>query len=302
MKRRFDQKFGKAFFDQIPAVPGVYRFLDAEGRVLYVGKAKNLRRRLGQYRNAKRLRRHKKMRTVVDAAQTLNWDCLATETEALLQETRLIQELRPRWNVAGAFSFLYPYLGICQNGAVTQIYLSHRPAEHLSQELFGCYRSRHFTLEAFEALNELLAFLAPRLPRKEKLAHAVQGPEGWIRPEKLGAFRGIHPDWRGHLERFFKTGDTTALEELVLELAGLPAARRASKRIQRHLNALKYFRKWEILPLAKAIQTLEHAEYPVAQTKRDPLFIRHRDHKLNKFTSKTQKIGSQADPRFLQTY
>lgn len=303
MKKRFDRKFGKAFFDQIPVEPGVYRFLDAAGRVLYVGKAKNLRRRLCQYRNARRLKAHRKMRTLVEQAETLTWQCVADETQALLEEARLIQELRPQWNVAGAFSFLYPYLGVNQVGAVTQIYLSHRPGEHLTTELFGCFRSRKFTELAFESLNELLAFLAPRVPRKEKLAHAVQGPAGWVRPEKMGSFRGIHPDWLGRLRAYLQFGDLTALEELVLELADNPGARRKARRIQECLDALKYFRKWEVLPLHRALNGEPAASYPITQTDRDPIFIRHRHgqpkNKANQFTAKTQKIGSQADSRFL---
>jgi excinuclease ABC subunit C len=48
--RLFDRKFGAGFLDEVPAAPGVYRFHDADGALFYVGKAANLRRRLGQYR------------------------------------------------------------------------------------------------------------------------------------------------------------------------------------------------------------------------------------------------------------
>ncbi len=273
MKIRFDQKFGSQFFDQIPSQPGVYRFLDSTGRAIYVGKAKNLRRRLGQYRRARRLKAHRKMRTLVEKADKIIWQCLATETDALLEEARLIRELRPCWNVAGAFSFLYPYLGISQTGQITQIYLTHRPTEHDSAELFGCYRSRKFTELAFDSLNELLGFVAPRVPRREKLAHGAAGPGGWVRPEKIAAFRGLHPEWMERLRLFLREGSTQALEELVLELSDYPAARRSGRQVQLHLNALKYFKKWEVLPLKRARSVQPEAAYPVAQKDRDPMFI-----------------------------
>jgi hypothetical protein len=279
MKKRFDQKFGKAFFESIPAQPGVYRFLDAQGTVLYVGKAKNLRRRLSQYRNARRRKAHRKMRTLVEVAEGITWEILQDETSALLEETRLIQELRPKWNVAGAFSFLYPYLGIVHAGHVTQIYLTHRPAEHLPGQLFGCYRSLRFTQESFDALDDLLSFLAPRLPRREKQAHAVWGVEGWVRPNRITAFKGLNPQWLERLRQFLREGYMEALQELLLELSDVPAARRASKRVQECLNTLKYFRKWEVMPLQKVLRTHPDCGYPMGQKDRDVYFILHRSKK-----------------------
>ena len=63
--RRFDRKFGKDFLGNLPAAPGVYLFRDEREEVLYVGKAKDIRRRLSAYRNATRRKPHRKMRTLV---------------------------------------------------------------------------------------------------------------------------------------------------------------------------------------------------------------------------------------------
>ena len=64
----FDGKFGSDRLRELPREPGVYLFLDAEGRVLYVGKARDLRRRLVGYRNASRRKAHRKMRRLVRLA------------------------------------------------------------------------------------------------------------------------------------------------------------------------------------------------------------------------------------------
>src|SRR5690606_29572813 len=82
------------------------------GEVLYVGKAKNLRRRLNTYRLASPKKRHRKMRTLVRLASRLEIEPLATEEEALLREGELIRSLRPPHNVEGAYEFLYPSLGV----------------------------------------------------------------------------------------------------------------------------------------------------------------------------------------------
>ena len=83
-KRAFDRKFGEERIAQLPMSPGVYLFKDAEEKVVYVGKAKNLRRRLSQYRNAGRRKVHRKMRLIVREAMSLHVETLADEQAALL--------------------------------------------------------------------------------------------------------------------------------------------------------------------------------------------------------------------------
>src|SRR5690606_25512822 len=111
MKRTFDRKFGPQSLLQIPNSAGVYRFYDDSNSVIYVGKAKNLRRRLSQYRNARRLKAHRRMNQIVREASRVEFEVCQNEKEALLLENRLIQELKPKWNISGAYSFLYPFIG-----------------------------------------------------------------------------------------------------------------------------------------------------------------------------------------------
>ena len=117
--RLFDAKFGRNFLAAVPTAPGVYRFYDGPGALLYVGKAANLRRRLAQYRTAGRKRKERKRRALVTAAARIAWDVCESPLAAALTEIRLIQTLRPRRNVASAFPFLYPYVGIRAEGRET---------------------------------------------------------------------------------------------------------------------------------------------------------------------------------------
>ena len=110
--RLFDEKFGAAFLAAVPSGPGVYRFYDAAGALLYVGKATNLRRRLAQYRTAGRKKKERKRRALVKAAARIAWEVCGSPLAAELTEIRLIQTLNPRRNVASAFPFLYPFVGI----------------------------------------------------------------------------------------------------------------------------------------------------------------------------------------------
>jgi GIY-YIG catalytic domain-containing protein len=123
--RLFDRKFGADFLAGVPREPGIYRMYDAAGGLLYVGKARNLRQRLAQYRTARRTKKDRKRRVLVRSADRIEWQACASELEASLTEIGLIQALRPRRNVAGAFPFLYPFIGIQVAGSRHPLLLDH---------------------------------------------------------------------------------------------------------------------------------------------------------------------------------
>src|SRR5437870_13711543 len=66
--RNFDRKFGAEFLESLPGSPGVYLIYDQQDELIYVGKAKNLKRRLSQYRNTLRRETHRRMRGIVKDA------------------------------------------------------------------------------------------------------------------------------------------------------------------------------------------------------------------------------------------
>ncbi len=96
---------------QIPTEPGVYRFRDAHGRVIYVGKAKNLRARLTSYfQDPAGL--HARTQTMVSTARSVDWVVVATEVEALTLEYAWIKEFDPRFNVRYRDDKSYPFLAV----------------------------------------------------------------------------------------------------------------------------------------------------------------------------------------------
>jgi excinuclease ABC subunit C len=100
----------------IPDTPGSYQFKDADGRVIYVGKAKSLRSRLNNYFADPRTM-HQRTRQMVETAATVEWIQVANEVEALLLEYSLIQRFRPRFNVRYTDDKSYPFLCITLNDA-----------------------------------------------------------------------------------------------------------------------------------------------------------------------------------------
>ncbi len=96
---------------EIPTSPGVYRFRDASGRVLYVGKAKNLRARLSNY-FAPLSSLHERTRRMVTTATGVEWTVVGTEVEALQLEWTWINEFDPPFNVQFKDDKSYPYLAV----------------------------------------------------------------------------------------------------------------------------------------------------------------------------------------------
>ena len=96
---------------EIPTEPGVYRFRDRDGRVIYVGKAKNLRQRLSSYfQDVAAL--HHRTATMVRTGASVEWTVVTTEVEALQLEYSWIKEFDPRFNVRYRDDKSYPYLAV----------------------------------------------------------------------------------------------------------------------------------------------------------------------------------------------
>ena len=96
---------------EIPVDPGVYRFRDRDGRVIYVGKAKSLRPRLSSYfQDISAL--HPRTATMVTTAASVEWTVVSTEVEALQLEYSWIKEFDPRFNVKYRDDKSYPYLAV----------------------------------------------------------------------------------------------------------------------------------------------------------------------------------------------
>ena len=121
----------------IPKEPGVYRFLDAQGRVLYVGKAKNLRSRLSSYfASAQTL--PEKTRRMVQSAVDVNWTIVKSEFEALQLEFTWIKEFDPPFNVRFKDDKSYPYLAITLSEEVPRVLIT-RNRDRKGTIYFGPY-------------------------------------------------------------------------------------------------------------------------------------------------------------------
>lgn len=108
---------------EIPANPGVYRFRDAKQRILYVGKAKNLRNRLANY-FAPLSTLHDRTRHMVLAARSVEWTVVNSDFEALQLEWTWIKEFDPPFNVQYKDDKSYPYLAITLGEEVPRVFVT----------------------------------------------------------------------------------------------------------------------------------------------------------------------------------
>jgi excinuclease ABC subunit C len=121
-----------------PSRPGVYRMIDARGDVLYVGKAKNVKKRLQAYARPTGL--DTRIERMIAATRTLEFVVTRTETEALLLEANLIKRLRPRFNVVLRDDKSFPYILITSDHWAPQI-LKHRGARARPGRYYGPFAS-----------------------------------------------------------------------------------------------------------------------------------------------------------------
>ncbi|MDE2376236.1 excinuclease ABC subunit UvrC [Bradyrhizobium sp.] len=138
-----------------PTSPGVYRMLNANGDVLYVGKAKNVRKRLSNYARAGAPQPARILRMIA-ATVTVEIVSTTTETEALLLEANLIKQLRPRFNVQLRDDKSFPYILITGDHWAPQI-LKHRGAQTRPGRYFGPFASAGAVNRTITALQR--AFL-----------------------------------------------------------------------------------------------------------------------------------------------
>src|SRR5262244_2646863 len=121
-----------------PTGPGVYRMIDANGDVLYVGKAKSIRKRILSY--ARPTGYDPRIERMIAATASLEFVSTATETEALLLEANLIKRLRPRFNVLLRDDKSFPYILITADHWAPQI-LKHRGARTRDGNYYGPFAS-----------------------------------------------------------------------------------------------------------------------------------------------------------------
>jgi excinuclease ABC subunit C len=143
------------FWQTAPNGPGVYRMIDANGDVLYVGKARSIKKRIAAYVRGVGHGGNRTARMIAETA-AMEFVTTATETEALLLEANLIKQLRPRYNVLLRDDKSFPYILLTGDHAAPQL-VKHRGARNRKGDYYGPFASAGAVTRTVNALQR--AFL-----------------------------------------------------------------------------------------------------------------------------------------------
>jgi excinuclease ABC subunit C len=142
----------KGFIKNLTTRPGVYRMLDSQGEIIYIGKAKNLKNRVSTYFNSKTA--SIKQHTMVSKVAAIEVTVTHTEGEALLLESQLIKRYKPRYNICLRDDKSYPYIYLSSEHAFPQITF-HRGAKKRPGRYFGPYPSVGAVRESLKLLQKI---------------------------------------------------------------------------------------------------------------------------------------------------
>jgi excinuclease ABC subunit C len=142
----------ETMLETMPANPGVYRMLDAKGEALYVGKARNLKKRVTSYTQLSRL--PERLRRMVSDTASMEIVTTHTEAEALLLEANLIKRLKPRFNIILRDDKSYPWLMITEDHPYPQI-AKHRGAQIRKGSYWGPFASAWSVSETVKAIQRV---------------------------------------------------------------------------------------------------------------------------------------------------
>ena len=150
---------------QIPHEPGVYRFLDEDDHILYVGKAKNLKKRLSSYFGVKKHQQYK-TKTLVKNAFRFEYTVVETEHDALLLENTLIKKWQPRYNVMLKDGKSYAYI-VVKKERFPRVFFTRKVFKDGSQ-YFGPYTSKYRANILLDIIKKLFKLRTCKLHLSEK--------------------------------------------------------------------------------------------------------------------------------------
>ena len=228
---------------EIPEEPGVYRFFNSDDKVIYVGKAKNLKNRLTTYFGSNLAQKTYRM---VHEAVRVDWTIVATELEALALEFSWIKQFQPAYNVQFKDDKSYPYLAISLNDEYPRIFIT-RKDKRPGLKYFGPYTNAWALRNTYEVLLKVYPvrscsagnFQRAQRTKRQCLLGDIgkcSAPcVGWVTPEE-------HRDIAHKLDAFMEKGMENLLPTLRSEME-LASSREEFERAARLRDQIESFEK-----------------------------------------------------------
>lgn len=152
-----EKRVGKPFFEELPTKPGIYKMYGRSGGLLYVGKAKNLRKRLFTYRRAKMGKTSRKKIRLIRMTHKINVKLCDSEKEALLLENKLIRKHQPEFNHAKKKPETYYFIGLNREEKSLGFSLQmHQPE---TDYVFGAFKGHRLIRKSMGGIIRMLYIL-----------------------------------------------------------------------------------------------------------------------------------------------
>ncbi len=228
---------------EIPELPGVYRFYNGKDKVIYVGKAKNLKNRLTTYFGSNLARKTHRM---VNEAVRVDWTIVATELEALALEFSWIKQYQPTYNVQFKDDKSYPYLAISMKDEFPRIFIT-RKDKRPGLKYFGPYTNAWALRNTYEVLLKVFPVRScsegnfARAKRSKRqcllgdIGKCAAPCVGWVTPEE-------HREIAVRLDAFMEKGMEDILPTLRSEM-NAAAEREEFERAARIRDQIESFEK-----------------------------------------------------------
>lgn len=149
----------------LPEEPGIYQFFDSKGVIIYIGKAKNLKKRVGSYFGKKKYDSFK-VKVLVDRIVDLKWIVVGSESDALLLENNLIKKHQPRYNILLKDDKTFPWICI-KNEAFPRVF-STRTVYNDGSKYFGPYTSAYAVKVLLELIRQIYQLRTCKLSLTEE--------------------------------------------------------------------------------------------------------------------------------------
>ncbi|NGP75433.1 GIY-YIG nuclease family protein [Balneolaceae bacterium YR4-1] len=235
------ERLGEAFFDELPKVPGIYKMYGSAGRLLYVGKAKNLRSRLLTYRRARPGRESRKVIRLVRMIHALELEEHPSEEEALLRENELIRDHKPEFNHAKKQHEAYYYLVFREKTSKIITDLRMHVREDEKEYTFGAFKGHVTVRRGLGGLLRQLYIIEHNITKPFELPSQLLKKLTPLHYE-LSIDKLTGSDWMDSV-RLFLGGDDSALLFKIMEHAREQKLLESfiGKVILKDMEALKFF-------------------------------------------------------------
>lgn len=262
------ERLGADFFKGIPRGPGVYTFLSEHGKVLYVGQSKDLRTRLGYYKNARPDREPRRILRMIGRARAITFQLCGCAEEALARELMLIQEHRPTYNRALNGNPRHPFVALKLEHATAEARLVESP-EKAAGELFGAFRGAGRCRRLLHALGRLC--WCAEHPKASVYDIPLRlSEDSRAREVELGCAHAPAAWWREYF-----SGESDSLSELFLPMVEAVADVHLKVILENDLLLLGEFFKAGP-EMNRRIAELHHLKLPIAAGELDGLRLRSR--------------------------